>query len=88
MICLEETVETELELLSKVFVANGYPQKKVRELFNKEDNKKTKRNPSMNDSEVEGKELLLALPYIQGLSERIVRTCRAWNSLHVKARLK
>ena len=56
-------METELELLSKVFVANGYPQKKVRELINKEDNK-TKRNPSMNDSEVEGKELLLVLLYI------------------------
>ena len=77
-ICSEETVETELELLSKVFVANGYPQKKVRELMNKED-KKIKRDPSVNDSEVEGKKLLLVLPYIQGLSERIARTCHQLN---------
>ena len=33
----------------------------------------------MNDSEAEGKELLLVLPYIQGLSERIARTCRQLN---------
>ena len=36
--------------------------------MNKEDNK-IKRNPSVNDSEIEGKELLLVLPYIQDLSE-------------------
>ena len=71
-------METELELLSKVFIANGYPQKKVRELMNKED-KKIKRDPSVNDSEVEGKELLLVLPYIQGLSEKIARACRQLN---------
>ena len=46
--------ETELGLLSKVFVANGYQQKEVRELMNKED-KKIKKDPSVNDSEVEGK---------------------------------
>ena len=40
-------MEAELDLLSKVFVANGYPQKKVQELMKKEDSKKRGIHPLM-----------------------------------------
>ena len=71
-ICSGDHGDEEIELLKEVFKANGYPQKKVTELMNRRPRMKVK----TEEEEQEGKnELLLVLPYIQGLSEKITRTC-------------
>ena len=73
-ICSKDHKEGELKLLKEVFIANGYPEKKVTEVMNREPRNKEK------NKEDEGKnELLLILPYIQGLSEKITRTCTHFN---------
>ena len=71
-ICSGDHGDKELELLKEVFIANGYPRMKVTELMNRRPRMKAK----TEEEELEGKEkLLLVLPYIQGLSEKIARTC-------------
>ena len=73
-ICSDDHKEGELKLLKEVFIANGYPEKKVTEVMNREPRNKEK------NKEDEGKnELLLILPYIQGLSEKITRMCTHFN---------
>ena len=75
-ICSEKNVKAEKELLEKVFVANGYPSKRVSEAMDKE--KTSKEGTEGEEEEEEGKKLLV-LPYIQGLSEKITKTCRRFN---------
>ena len=74
-ICSEEHTQKEIELLRDVFIANGYPERKVSEVMNREP-----RNKDENKQEEEGKQdLLFVLPYIQGLSKKITRTCTRFN---------
>ena len=63
-----------MKLLKEVFIANGYPEKKVTEVMNREP-----RNNEKNKEDEGKNELLLILPYIQGLSEKITRTCTHFN---------
>ena len=61
--------------MEKVFIANGYPKKKVKEIIKERSNEKEKK---MKDDE--GKHvLLLVLPCIQGLSEKVSKTCHKIN---------
>ena len=69
-------MKAEKELLEKVFVANGYPSKRVSEAMDKKE--KTSKEGTEGEEEEEGKKLLV-LPYIQGLSEKITKTCHRFN---------
>ena len=69
--------DEEMKLLKNVFIANGYPERKVVELMNKRPEKKEEIE---QEEESKGKnDLLLILHYIQGLSEKITRTCNKFD---------
>ena len=71
-------MKAEKELLEKVFVANGYPSKRVSEAMDKKE--KTSKEGTEGEEEEEGKKLLVLLyNIIQGLSEKITKTCRQFN---------
>ena len=66
-ICSSEVKREELKLIKEVFIANGYPKKKLDEIMKKRTSKKEN---TMEDDK--GKHVpLLVLPYILGLSEKI-----------------
>ena len=64
---LEARRKKEMKLIKEVFVANGYPKKKVDEIMKKRPSEKE--NTTKDDT---GKHIpLLVLPYMQGLSENM-----------------
>ena len=67
-ICVyEETKFEEIRNLEDVFLANGYPLKKIQPALKTKTSTATKKE---TDSRI------LVLPYIKGLSEKITQVCR------------
>ena len=84
-ICSKHHLQQELDLLKEIFTANGFPEKKVEESIRKNmtsgHHKEMEEKNGMEKTgmDEEEKQPLLVLPYLQGLSEKISRTCRRLN---------
>ena len=72
-VCAGDSLKKELNHLSRVFQANGYPHAVTAGVFDK------KRRAPPSTSTEDNEQKLLVLPYVKGLSEKVRLVCRPLN---------